>query len=78
MASDWVKKIQECQDTSKVSFDVPQYTIISLGGNDLLDYIKEKYKMKHVSDSKKIANQFKGWGANVFNCPLLGNLEKRA
>ena len=67
MAKDYAEKIKKCQASTRVAFDVPQYSIVHLGGNDLLDYIKRKYDMKHVSDADKIGNEFKSLYKNIFN-----------
>ncbi len=52
MASEWVKKIQIC-NYSQGGYKVPKRTIISMGGNDVLDYIKEKKKNMSVRDIEK-------------------------
>jgi hypothetical protein len=67
MAKDYAKKIKLCQESTRVAFDVPQYSIVHLGGNDLMDYIKRKNDMKHVSDADKIGNEFKDFFKNIYN-----------
>ncbi len=67
MAKDYAEKIKKCQESTRVAFDVPQYSIVHVGGNDLMDYIKRKNDMKHVSDADKIGNEFKNLYKNIYN-----------
>jgi hypothetical protein len=51
-AVEWVEKIKHCS-FNKQNYSVPQKTLISMGGNDVLDYIKQKHKRVSASDLER-------------------------
>lgn len=87
MASEWVNKIIKCGMTNRSNYQVPMYTIVSLGGNDVLNYIKQKNELKQVSSFTLFANatlgpaifdRFKTYANGIFNAgkQLISSLRK--
>lgn len=53
MAREWVDKIRGCTYYYKSVYKVPKRVIVSMGGNDILDYLKDKKKNMSVSEIEK-------------------------